>query len=151
MHEGMRVFIAFLAATVLMAVAGTIAQTQFVLGALEAAGATVSFADRLAMTAADLIGFAPLYAVIVALGFLLAFALAALLLRRASLPRIPVFALAGAACIALMLVLMREVFFGIPLIAGARTAAGVLAQIACGATAGLVFAILSRRERPVLR
>lgn len=144
-----RLLAAFIAATVLMAVAGTIAQTQFVIAALIGVGAPVALSDRLAMTAADLAGFAPLYGALIAVGFAVAFAAAGILLRRLRrlrLPRMSVFALAGAACIGLMLVLMREVFFGIPLIAGARTTAGVLVQVGCGAAAGTIFAILTKRR-----
>lgn len=147
----LRILRAFAVAVVLMAGLGTVAQTQFVLAALGAVGAPLSLADRLAMTADDLLGFAPLYAGLVAIGFLIAFSAAGLVRRWLPLPRLPVFALAGAVCIAVMLVLMREVFFGIPLIAGTRSPAGVAAQIACGAVAGAVFVALlphaTRRQR----
>lgn len=138
----LRIPFAFAAAVVLMAIAGTVAQTQFVLSALKDIGAPITFSDRVAMTAADIAGFAPLYAALIAVGFLIAFSAAGLVLRRIRLPRAPVFAVAGAVCIAVMLVLMREVFFGIPLIAGARSTAGFLAQTACGALAGTAFALL---------
>lgn len=143
----MRIFVAFLAATLLTAVAGTVAQTQFVLATLMAVGAPVGLADRLSMTGADLLGFAPLYAGLIAAGFLVAFTVAGLLRRRVAVPRGPLFAVAGAVCIGVILYLMREVFFGIPLIAGTRTTAGVLAQIACGALGGAVFAGLSAPRR----
>lgn len=145
----LRVALAFLAAVILMATTGTIAQTQFVLSALALIGAPVSLADRLAMTLADLAGFAPLYAAVIAIGFLIAFSAAGLLQRRfVALPKIAVFAVAGAVCVAVMLIAMREVFFGIPLIAGARSTAGFLTQIACGAFAGAIFgALMSRTGR----
>lgn len=141
-----RLFLAFLAAVLLMAVLGTIVQTQFVLAALAAVGAPLTLSDRLAMTGADLVGFAPVYALVIAVGLLVAFAVAGFLSRRLKVPHVLVFVLAGAAAIALMLVLMRLVFFGIPLIAGTRTMAGTLAQIACGALAGLVFALAAPRK-----
>lgn len=144
----LRIPLAFVVAALVMAVAGTVAQTQFVLAALGGIGAPVSFSDRLAMTGADIVGFAPLYAALIAVGFLVAFGVAGLLLRWLALPRMLVFAAAGAACIALMLVLMREVFFGIPLIAGTRTVTGFAVQIACGALAGAVFAALLPERRP---
>lgn len=145
MSQRLRTIVAFIAATVLMAVAGTVSQTQFVLSALVAVGAPVTLSDRLAMTAADLVGFAPLYGALIAVGFAVAFAVAGFARRWLLVPRGLVFAVAGAACIALMLVLMREAFFGVALIAGARTMAGELVQIACGGLAGAVFAVASTR------
>lgn len=143
MRPRTRLLAAFVVATLLMTVAGTIAQTQFVLAALAEIGAPARFTDRLSMTIADLIGFAPLYGAIIAVGFLIAFCLTALATRFANLPRLPAFAIAGGFCIWLMLTLMQEVFFGIPLIAGTRTAMGEIVQILCGALAGSSFAILS--------
>jgi len=151
MRPRTRFLAAFVVATLLMTIAGTIAQTQFVLAALAEVGAAANFADRLSMTGADLIGFAPLYGAIIAAGFLIAFGLAALATRFAKLPRLPVFAIAGGFCIWLILTLMREVFFGIPLIAGARTTSGELVQIACGVFAGIVFGLLSRERRGAAR
>jgi hypothetical protein len=149
-----KVLAAFVASVVAMAVAGTVAQTQFVLSALRAAGATVSSSDLIAMSGADLVGFAPVYAAIIALGFAIAFLLAGFARRWVSLPRTLVFAAAGAGCIALMLYMMQLVFFGIPLIAGTRTAAGTFVQIGLGALAGALFASLSapgNRRGPTTR
>lgn len=135
----MRLVSAFLAAVLLTGILASIVQTQFVLAALIAVGAPVGLADRLAMTGADLLGFAPLYTGLIALGFLAAFGAGALVRRWTGLPPVLVYGAAGAACLALMLALMREAFFGVPLVAGARTPAGVLAQLACGALGGAVF------------
>ncbi len=151
MRPRTRILTAFVVATLSMAIAGTVAQTQFVLAALSAIGAKASLADRMSMTAADLIGFAPLYGAIIAIGFLIAFGLAALVMRFVKLPRLPVFAIAGGFCIWLMLTLMREVFFGIPLIAGTRTATGEVVQILCGALSGALFSVLSSGRKEVAR
>jgi hypothetical protein len=140
----LRLPIAFVLSVALMAALGVIVQTQFVISALTATGAPVALNDRLAMTGADLIGLGPLYGALIAIGFLIAFLAAALVMRVVALPRALVFAAAGAVCIAVMLVLMREVFFGVPVIAGARTLAGQAGQAACGALAGAVFAGLTR-------
>ncbi len=134
------------AATVFMAVLGVIVQTQFVLGALAGVGAEIGIGDRLAMTRDDLMGLGPLYAIFILIGFLIAFSASALLLRFVKLPRAIVYAVAGAVCMFVMLALMREVFFGVPVIAGARSLAGELAQALCGALSGLVFAALSAKK-----
>ncbi|MCC5982285.1 MAG: hypothetical protein JJU26_11270 [Oceanicaulis sp.] len=133
-------------ATLFMTVLGVIIQTQFVLGALSDAGAVIGMADRLAMTRDDLMGFGPLYAVFILIGFLVAFSVSALLLRFVKLPRTIVYAVAGAVCMFVMLMLMREVFFGVPVIAGARSLAGELAQTVCGAAAGWLYAALTARK-----
>lgn len=134
------------AATVFMAVLGVIVQTQFVLGALTGVGAEISFADRLAMTRDDLVGLGVLYAIFILIGFLVAFSVSALVLRFVKLPRAAVYAVAGAVCMFVMLALMREVFFGVPVIAGARSLTGELAQAASGAAAGLVYVFLTRKR-----
>jgi hypothetical protein len=144
----LRLPIAFVLSVALMAALGVIVQTQFVLSALKTTGAPVEAGDRIAMTGADLIGLGPLYAALIAIGFLIAFLAAGLVLRVIALPRVLVFAAAGAVCIAVMLVLMREVFFGVPVIAGARTLAGQAGQAACGALAGAAFALLTRSRAP---
>lgn len=143
----LRLPIAFVLSVALMAALGVIVQTQFVLSALKDIGAPVGVGDRIAMTGADLIGLGPLYAALIAIGFVIAFPAAALALRVAALPRTLVFAAAGAVCVGAMLVLMREVFFGVPLIAGARTLAGQSGQAVCGALAGAAFALMTRRPR----
>lgn len=139
----MRLLAAFCGAVLLMAGLGTAVQTQFVLAALEAVGARIAFADRLSMTLDDLAGFAPIYAAVAALGFLVAFLVAGAVARRLKPLRGLIYAVAGAAAIAAALFLMREVFFGVPPIAGARSLAGQVAQILCGALAGALFAWIS--------
>ena len=141
-----RVFGAFLIAVVTMALLGSIASTQFVLAGLSAVGADIGLADRIGMTAFDIAGFGPAYGAIVALGFVIAFPAATLANRLLPLPRALVFAVAGAACLGLTLFLMEQVFFGMPVIAGARSVAGVAVQIVAGALCGWLFAAMTRRR-----
>lgn len=143
----LRAALALLAAALVMAIAGTAVQTQFVIASLQAVGAPVALRDRLAMTMADLAGFAPLYGALSAIGLAVAFAAAGLVRRFLKLPRGAVFAAAGAVAVAVMLAAMREVFFGMQLVAGARSGAGLAAQILCGALAGAAFAALTRRTK----
>ncbi|TGY90571.1 hypothetical protein E5163_05475 [Marinicauda algicola] len=142
-----RVPLAWLAAVVGMAATGVVVQTQFVLGALADVGADITLADRMEMTVDDLAGFGPTYAVFIAIGFAIAFFAGWLVIRYARLPRPLVHAVAGAACMGLMLVLMEQVFFGVPVIAGARSAAGFSAQAALGALWGFIYAGLSGTRR----
>ncbi|MFC4725340.1 hypothetical protein AB6B38_09360 [Glycocaulis abyssi] len=133
-------------ASIFMALAGVIVQTQFVLAALSGAGADVSAADRLSMTLADIAGLGPLYLVFILIGFVIAFAASALVLRLAPLPRTLVYAVAGSVCMFVMLTLMREVFFGVPVIAGARSLTGEISQAVCGALAGVFYAWMTNRQ-----
>lgn len=134
-------------AGVFMALAGVIVQTQFVLAALSGAGATISTGDRLSMTLADMAGLGPLYLVFILIGFLIAFSAGALVVRLTPLPRTLVYAVAGAVCMFVMLTLLREVFFGVPVIAGTRSLAGEISQAVCGALAGVFFAWTTNRQR----
>lgn len=141
-----RVAIAYLVAVIAMAASGTIVQTQFVLGALSDVGADIALSDRVSMTIADLAGFGPTYAGFIAIGFAVAFLAGWAVIRLTSLPRGAVYGAAGAVCMGLMLVLMEKVFFGVPVIAGARTGAGFAAQVVLGGLWGWVFALLARQK-----
>jgi len=143
----LRTGLAYALAVIAMAVSGTAVQTQFVLGALSDVGADIPLDERVSMTLFDIQGFAPTYAGFIAVGFAIAFFAGWLVIRFAGLPRRLVQAVAGAACMAVMLVLMEQVFFGVPVIAGARTGAGFAAQVGLGALWGLVFAALARAGR----
>ena len=134
-------------ASLFMALAGVIVQTQFVLAALSEAGAGITAQDRISMTLADIAGLGPLYLVFILIGFLIAFLAGALVVRFTPLPRTLVYAVAGAVCMFVMLTLMREVFFGVPVISGARSLAGEISQAVCGAAAGNFFAWLTSRQR----
>lgn len=141
-----RIAAAFLAAVAAMAALGTIAQTLFVLAGLWQLGAGIGPGDALMMIGADLAGFGPLYAALIAVGFLLAFIAAGVVARLTPLPRMLIFTLAGGTAIAVMLVLMEQVFFGVPVIAGARSAAGFAVQCGLGALSGALFALLTARR-----
>lgn len=135
-------------AVITTAIAATIASAQFVVAALGDVGAVVPLGERLALSGKDLIGLMPLYMIFIALGFLIAFFAGALLLRFAPLPRPVTYVVAGMTAMGVMLWAMEQVFFGVPVIAGARSTAGFIVQILCGGLGGYVFARLSR-PKPV--
>ena len=62
---------------------------------------------------------------------------------RHTAPRALVFAAAGLVCMLVMLTLMKEVFFGVQIIAGARSLPGFWTQAIAGALAGLAFTALT--------
>ena len=143
----LRLILAYLAAVLVMAALGVIAQSLFVLAGLGEVGARIPLSAALGMMADDLLGLGPIYAVIIAIGFVIALPAAALAGRVLPLPRAVVFGAAGLVCIAVMLTLMKDVFFGVQLIAGARSLPGFWAQAVMGALAGLAFAALTPASR----
>ncbi len=130
--------LAFVAAIALTAIVGSIVQSQLNLNTLAELGVAISASTRWQTTLADLLGFAPTWAAIVAGGFLLAFAAAAGLSRWRPQWRIFWFVLAGAIAILTALLAMRA-SLGLTAIAAARGALGVSLLVASGALGGWVF------------
>ncbi|CAE7404991.1 fyuA [Symbiodinium microadriaticum] len=91
------------------------------------------------MTASDILGMGPIYAILIAIALAIALPTASWASRLISVPRPLVYAAAGGVAMLTMLVLMEQVFFGLPLISGARTTSGLLAQTAAGIIAGWLY------------
>ncbi|WP_439636548.1 hypothetical protein [Oceanicaulis sp.] len=143
----LRVFGAYLAVVLILVTLAVIAQSLFVLAGLMAVGAEIGAADALSMIVDDLTGLGPLYAIFIALGLAVALPMAALAGRLLPVPRVWVFGAAGLVCMLVMLTLMKEVFFGVQVIAGARSMAGLLTQAVMGGFAGAVFVRLTAPPR----
>lgn len=143
----LRVFGAYLAVVLILVTLAVIAQSLFVLAGLMAVGAEIGAADALSMIVDDLTGLGPLYAIFIALGLAVALPMAALAGRLLPVPRVWVFGAAGLVCMLVMLTLMKEVFFGVQVIAGARSMAGLLTQAVMGGLAGAVFVRLTASPR----
>jgi len=115
------------------------ASTQMILGELAALGLPVSFGDRTAATLHDWTGMAMAYLPLIGASLLIAFPLAALILRYVGLPRTLGYALAGAAALwALHLIMIAT--FGLHPLPATRTALGLALQAAAGLVGGYVFA-----------
>ena len=138
-----RVLSGFIAAAIVLTLLATVFQSLFVLAALTGVGARISAGEGAQMIFADLTGLGPLYGAFIVIALLVAFLSAALVIRITRLPRALVFAGAGLVAMAVMLLAMEQVFFGIQMIAGARTLSGFAAQMAAGLIAGYVFAALT--------
>lgn len=136
---------AWLAATLVTAVTGSIVQTQFNLAAIAMLGAPVPIALRLQTTLQDLAGFAPMLAAVAGAGLLVALPVAAWLGRRLARP-VLLYTLAGAAVIAVAILLMNGVL-PVTAIAATRSMAGFLALTACGALGGWTFSRLAPGRR----
>lgn len=134
-----------LLAWVLAAAWGSVVQTQFNLQALVELGVEVPTALRFETTWRDLIGFGPIYAGIVAAGWLPALAAAAFLARRWPTRRTPLFvAAAGLGMIAAV----RAVDAVAPMpnfIDATRSLTGLLLMAMGAVLAGWVYARLTRR------
>ncbi len=126
----------------------TAMSTQSVLGGLIAVGAEIDLADRLAMTAFDIIGMGPLYAIFILLGLGIAFFAADRTSRLIRLDRAVIYTAAGMIAMLVMLVMMEQVFFGVPLIAGARSLGGLIAQVMVGGLAGFIYTGITRQKAP---
>lgn len=139
----LKLVLAFVAAVIVTTILGAFFHTQFVIGRLTDMGITVPFADRLSTTLHDIAGMAPLFGLVIAGGFFIAFLAAALVFRFAGVQRNLVYAIAGAVALGVALSVMAMAFNITP-IAGARSWAGFIAQMAAGALGGYVFALISR-------
>ncbi|QJQ94491.1 MULTISPECIES: hypothetical protein [Halomonadaceae] len=118
---------------------GSLIQTQVNLAAIAALGAEVSLAMRLATSAQDLVGFAPLYAAMVAVALAGALPLAALSRRWLPLPAGMRFALAAALGLWLAFV-VADLLAPMPtLIAATRSLAGTLAMLGGAALGGFLY------------
>lgn len=129
----------WLFAVLVASVLGSVLQTQFNLAALADLGQSISWSQRGYVTLLDLGRFAPQYAGIVAVGFLIALPVAARLLQRWPRQRwlLP---LAGAVAVCAALVIMRWQL-GLTPIAAARGPWGMGALILSGAVGARCQAI----------
>lgn len=138
--------IGYLTAVAATSVSGSIVQTQFNLAALQELGVSIPLDVRLDTTAQDLLGFAPLFAALVAAALLVVFVVAGLLLRWRPLPVMSLHVLAGTAAI-LALLLIMDAMLPITPIAAARSTGGLLSLSLSGAVGGLLFAAIARHMR----
>jgi hypothetical protein len=153
----LRRMFAFVVAAAAMVLLGSVAHSYFVQQAWSmAAGhaygtapAAVPFVDRISWAAHDLIGILLPYGALTSIALLVAFLIAGALARFSGF-RVIVFGIAGALALFVLFMTMRRVL-GTVGIFGARGPAGLAAQMAIGAIAGVVFARLTApRNLPAL-
>jgi hypothetical protein len=146
----LRRVVAFVVAACAMVLLGSATHSYFVQRAWsDAAGqafgtapAAIPFADRISWAAHDLVGMFVPYAAVTSIALLIAFLIAGALARFTGF-RMIVFGLAGALALFVLFTIMRNVL-GTVGIFGARGPAGLAAQMAVGAIAGVLFARLTR-------
>lgn len=135
-----KLVIGLLASTLTAAILGNLVSSQFVIAGLNDIGANLTFANRLSMTGSDVIGFGPMYAIFICIGFAIAFLAGWLVYKIAKTGRTLVYSAAGMAAMIIMLYMMKNVFFGVQPVAGARSLMGLVAQGVVGGIAGYLFA-----------
>lgn len=144
-----RLSLAYAIAVVIGGLLTTILSTQVVLQYLINAGADMPLGVRLEATLADLAGFAPTLTLLTAIGYLIAFPVAAFVSRRIGSLRVFGYAAAGYVTIMVMIHAI-EVFYQAALastitpIGSGRDLWGLLIIGFGGAAGGLVFAKMAR-------
>ena len=106
------------------------------------APAAIPFPDRISWAAHDLFGMFRPYCAVTSIALFVAFVIAGALARFTGF-RVIVFGLGGALALFVLFTVMRNVL-GTVGIFGARGPAGLAAQMAVGAVAGVLFARLTR-------
>lgn len=144
MKRGLKYIAAWACGALACVMIASFFSTQRVIGALVDAGGSVGFSERLSMIFYDMSHFGSMYAVFVLIAFLIAFLAGGLVFRLAKFGRPVVYVAAGAAAMLVMLLLMEQAFFGVPIVGGARDAGGLIMQMLAGALGGLVFHKLSK-------
>jgi len=129
---------------------GSIISSNRVINSLGSLGAESHFLDRLSMSFYDLTHFGTLYAIFIFLALAIAFSIASGVFKLAGFGRTVVYIIAGATAIFVMLWAMEQVFFGVPIVAGARDTAGLLFQMLAGGIGGFIFARMSA-PKPALK
>lgn len=142
----LRAVAGYLAAVLVAYVTAAAAQTQSVMARLGDMGVDVSPGDRLGATVHDVAGMAGTYLPMIAVGFAIAFPVAAAVIRRVPRWRPVGYALAGGVAVLMIHVLLAWTLSITP-VSAARTSLGLTVQALCGALGGWVF--LKTRPRPL--
>lgn len=141
----LRRFGAFLISVLVAAIVGAVIQTQFNLAALIRLDVAVSPDQRVAMTGADIVHFAPVFALVLAAVFLPAFLAASWIARRHPGLRVVLFTLSGGTAVLVAFLAMNALMPLTP-IQMTRDAVGLLAMTTTGLLGGWIFAIMIRRR-----
>ena len=136
--------ISFLLAGLVAYVIAVLFYTQINLSNLTDLGIDVSLSDRLGAASHDLLSMTGMYLPILLVTLLVAFSLAAIVIRFLPNLRILGFVVAGIVGV-LALVLFFSSFLGTNPIAVTRSSLGLLSQCGAGGMGGLVYALVSQR------
>lgn len=142
--------LAFLPAVFVAGLLGSVIQTQFNILSISSIGPSITHSQRLAATWYDLLHFAPLLMIVVAVAFIVALPAAHIIVRVQRRQFIAWCAVAGAIGLWVAF-LVADHFAPMPtLIAATRTNIGTFFMILSGFVGGVVYAWLSRYFRQQL-
>ena len=136
--------ISFLLAGLVAYVIAVLFYTQINLSNLTDLGIDISFSDRFGAASHDLLSMTGMYLPIMLVALLVAFSLAAIVIRFLPNLRILGFVVAGIVGV-LALVLFFSSFLGTNPIAVTRSSLGLISQCGAGGMGGLVYALVSQR------
>lgn len=139
----LRALIAYIVAVLVATTGLSAVSTTTVLANLKEMGYPASAGDQVSTYISDFIGLAPAAGGINAIGLLVAFVIAWLIIHFLWKQRTLGYTLAGFVALYVEMLAMGQLFGGITPIAGARTMGGLLAIAAVGALSGYVFARMS--------
>ncbi|WP_181918728.1 hypothetical protein [Wenzhouxiangella sediminis] len=142
----LRWFLAWVTAVFVTASIGSVIQTQINLARITGLGVDVSVAERLVTTGQDLLGFAPLWGVIVAAGLLVALLVASGLARRWPIWSVSLHVLAGFFA-PLVALLVMDAMLPVTVVAAARTWGGLMMMSLPGAFGGWLYVVLLQRQK----
>ncbi len=142
----LRWFLAWMTAVLVTASIGSVIQTQINIARITGLGVDVSLGQRLAMSGQDLLGFAPLWGIIVAAGLLVALLVASGLARRWPARSVSLHVLAGFAA-PLVALLVMDAMLPVTVVAAARTWSGLLLMSLPGAVGGWLYVVLLYRQK----
>ncbi len=122
-------------------------QSQNIVSRLNDIGGNVRFSDRLSITSYDLVHLGSAYGIFISIALAIAFLCGGLVYIFAKIGRPLIYISAGAIAMIVMLLSMKEVFFGVHIIGGARDVIGLGFQMLAGGLGGLVFSKISQKKQ----
>ena len=142
-------FLVLIASATITTIFASFISTQRVVNNLTDISGPVAISDRISMTFYDITHFGTRYVLFISFAFLIAMLSAKVLSDRLPNQSRIIFICAGAVAILIMLLLMQIVFFGVPIVAGARDGFGLFLQCFCGAIGGYIFYRLFWRRKNI--
>ena len=138
----------WLAAGIAVAALATLFQSLLIVAALPETGPDVGVGEYARQIGYDLRYLGPLYGLFILGAMLIAWLAGEGVARLAPLRlRWVALSVAGGVAMIVLLVAMRQAFFGVDIIAGARSVEGKLLQSLAGGLGGALMAVLTRRRR----
>lgn len=122
-------------------------QSQNIIARLNGLGGNIGLSERLSVTFFDLTHLGSLYGIFISIALAIAFLCGALVYKIAKFGRPVIYICAGAIAMIVMLLMMKEVFFGVAIIAGARDMTGLAFQMVAGGLGGFVFSKISQSKQ----